>query len=248
MCACSQLLPNHRLLVMANRGPNTNSSQFFITLRPCPHLTGKHVVFGRVIRGFEEVIKRIGQVETDEKDRPVKPVVIYNCGELELRRPPSQPTRKAASSDEASESEDDLDRRKGRRRARSPSSSRSDSHSLHRSRSKSRSRTPADSDSEYERKQRKKRAKKEKKEKKKSKRRKNRSGSPDADREGGELRKETEEEYDARLEREEKERIEAARLRELAEVKRRYAEQQASNDAGVRYKGESLCDLLLRLH
>lgn len=39
----------HRLLVMANRGPNTNSSQFFITVRPCPHLNGKHVVFGEAL-------------------------------------------------------------------------------------------------------------------------------------------------------------------------------------------------------
>ena len=39
------------LLVMANRGKNTNGSQFFVSLRPCPHLAGKHVVFGRVVKG-----------------------------------------------------------------------------------------------------------------------------------------------------------------------------------------------------
>jgi peptidyl-prolyl isomerase G (cyclophilin G) len=39
------------LLVMANKGKNTNSSQFFVTLRPCPHLNGKHVVFGKVVKG-----------------------------------------------------------------------------------------------------------------------------------------------------------------------------------------------------
>ncbi|TDL25478.1 hypothetical protein BD410DRAFT_717372 [Rickenella mellea] len=78
------------LLVMANKGPNTNGSQFFITLRECPHLNGKHVVFGRVIRGFEDVIPKITQVSTDEKDRPSIPIVITNCGELELRRAPTK--------------------------------------------------------------------------------------------------------------------------------------------------------------
>lgn len=39
------------LLVMANKGKNTNGSQFFVSLRPCPHLDGKHVVFGRVVKG-----------------------------------------------------------------------------------------------------------------------------------------------------------------------------------------------------
>ncbi|KAI0323369.1 hypothetical protein GY45DRAFT_1264689 [Cubamyces sp. BRFM 1775] len=72
------------LLCMANKGPNTNNSQFFVTLRECPHLNGKHVVFGCVIRGFE-VIERITEVPTDEKDRPRAPVVIANCGELMLR-------------------------------------------------------------------------------------------------------------------------------------------------------------------
>ncbi|KAI0759569.1 cyclophilin-like domain-containing protein [Trametes elegans] len=72
------------LLCMANKGPNTNNSQFFITLRDCPHLNGKHVVFGHVIRGYE-VVERITQVPTDEKDRPRAPVVIANSGELMLR-------------------------------------------------------------------------------------------------------------------------------------------------------------------
>ncbi|KAG1796658.1 cyclophilin-like domain-containing protein [Suillus plorans] len=79
-------LDSEGLLCMANKGPNTNGSQFFVTLRDCPHLNGKHVVFGRVIRGYDEVIKNLAVVPVDEKDRPQHPIVIVNCGELELKR------------------------------------------------------------------------------------------------------------------------------------------------------------------
>ncbi|KAH8994816.1 cyclophilin-like domain-containing protein [Lactarius akahatsu] len=84
------------LLCMANRGPNTNSSQFFITLRACPHLNGKHVVFGKVIRGFDDVVRKVAQVATDEKDRPAVPVIIFNCGELELRKKHAPPRSERA--------------------------------------------------------------------------------------------------------------------------------------------------------
>ncbi|KAJ7116306.1 cyclophilin-like domain-containing protein [Mycena epipterygia] len=74
------------LLCMANKGPDTNGSQFFITLRECPHLNGKHVVFGRVIRGYDEVVEKLADVPVDEKSRPLSIVRISNCGELELRK------------------------------------------------------------------------------------------------------------------------------------------------------------------
>lgn len=65
------------LLAMANAGPNTNGSQFFITLGPQPHLNRKHTIFGEVAdTQGRQVVDTIGDVATDRADRPVEPVVI----------------------------------------------------------------------------------------------------------------------------------------------------------------------------
>ncbi|KAF4120015.1 peptidyl-prolyl isomerase D [Geosmithia morbida] len=69
------------LLSMANAGPNTNGSQFFITTVPTPHLDGKHVVFGRVLNG-RSVVRQVENAPTSGGDRPVRDVVIADCGQL----------------------------------------------------------------------------------------------------------------------------------------------------------------------
>jgi len=63
------------ILSMANSGPNTNGSQFFITLVPTPWLDNRHTVFGEIAEGIE-VIRAIGKVQTGSQDRPVKPITI----------------------------------------------------------------------------------------------------------------------------------------------------------------------------
>ncbi|CCA73831.1 probable CPR6-member of the cyclophilin family [Serendipita indica DSM 11827] len=198
------------LLVMANRGAHTNSSQFFVTLAPAEHLTGKHVVFGKVVRGME-VVKAIEAVPTDAKDVPLKRVEVVNCGELEFRGPPGGAQPQAQSTPV--------------KRERSASISSSES-------------SQSSDEERRERKRRRKEEKREAKRRRKEEKRRDKEARKAKEVEKSDhVVNETEEEYDARLLREEEERLAAARAEKERREREEAKMGRIDERTGIRYKG-----------
>lgn len=201
-------------------------------------MNGKHVVFGRVIRGHDDVIKRITEVPTDERDRPERPVVIINCGELERRKvdhPPKE-RREVQRADSVSSGDDESEDNRGRKeyrykrkryhssQSRSPDRS-EETREMHRRHHESPKRSSHKSNDKD-------------KDKKRKRERTSASSLPIT-------RRETEEEYDARLEREEEERLQVLRKTELAKLQEQLVreneekERRTTKAGPINYKGKS---------
>uniref|UniRef100_A0A6B2EBZ3 peptidylprolyl isomerase n=1 Tax=Phlebotomus kandelakii TaxID=1109342 RepID=A0A6B2EBZ3_9DIPT len=94
------------LLSMANRGTNTNGSQFFITTQTAPHLDNVHVVFGHVVSG-QDLVTQLEQLAVDRNSRPLQDAIVTSCGELVRQVKVKKAKKKKVSSESESESDSD---------------------------------------------------------------------------------------------------------------------------------------------
>uniref|UniRef100_A0A182JPW9 peptidylprolyl isomerase n=1 Tax=Anopheles christyi TaxID=43041 RepID=A0A182JPW9_9DIPT len=107
------------LLSMANRGKNTNGSQFFITTQPAPHLDNVHVVFGHVVSG-QDLVRQLEQLPVDRNSRPLQDAMVSNCGELvrQVKVKKEKKSKKVAASSDDDSSDTSRKRKKDKKKKR----------------------------------------------------------------------------------------------------------------------------------
>lgn len=105
------------LLSMANRGKDTNGSQFFITTQPAPHLDNVHVVFGEVVSG-QEIVTHVEGLPVDRMSRPLQDAKVVNCGELVLKIKSKAKKREAKQSSADSDSDSYTDKTKKKKKSK----------------------------------------------------------------------------------------------------------------------------------
>ncbi|CAM9333092.1 unnamed protein product [Ectocarpus fasciculatus] len=133
------------LLSMANAGPNTQGSQFFITLKATPHLDGKHCVFGELVQGAD-ILNRMANVTVGPSDKPVfgEDVVIADCGIVPARGL-SEGAREKSNKKE-SKKKDKKSKKEKKEKKRKHDKDHDDRRPSHHKRSRSRERSPEDGD------------------------------------------------------------------------------------------------------